>query len=321
MARAFDRTNKPEDEPYYQTGITTFGQPPATARKTGKTGTLAFQYQGGIGAYRRITGDGETPDEIIAAHRDAWRRDHPEHARFWGVALLQAVQAIQYPGQEFTAQCVAFQFDRGTGFLEVKLPSERRLTYPQAQLFEDEQRDTVSFTFLDASGSRTGRMYHERRGSGAFGGLLLENITQALCRDIFVEVMPRLEAAGYSIVAHTHDEYCCEVPEDFGSLDEFLALSASELGAGAAGRRQGPHLGSADRDTGAEGRSSNRHRQRDRQRRPLRKSAGDRHSDNRARACSISSFEGGGPASSSMNSVNSRGSASQISIDARSSVV
>jgi hypothetical protein len=57
-----------------------------------------------------------------------------------------------------------------------------------------------------------------------FGGLLLENITQAVCRDIFVEVMPRLEAAGYSIVAHTHDEYCCEVSEDLGSLDEFLAI-------------------------------------------------------------------------------------------------
>ena len=67
-------------------------------------------------------------------------------------------------------------------------------------------------------------MYHERRGSGAFGGLLLENITQGLCRDIFIEAMPRLEAAGYAITMHTHDEYCCEVPEDFGSLEEFLAL-------------------------------------------------------------------------------------------------
>jgi DNA polymerase len=222
--RTFDRTNKAEDEPYYRIGITTFAQPPATARKTGKTGALAFQYQGGIGAYRRITGDTETPNEIIAARRDGWRRDHPEHAGFWGLALLQAIQAIQYPGQEFTAKCVAFQFDRKTGFLEVTLPSRRRLTYPQAKLFEDEQRDTVSFTFLDASGSRTGRMYHERRGSGAFGGLLLENITQALCRDIFVEAMPRLEAAGYFLTMHTHDEYCCEVPEGFGSLDEFLAI-------------------------------------------------------------------------------------------------
>jgi putative DNA primase/helicase len=37
--------------------------------------------------------------------------------------------------------------------------------------------------------------------------------------------MPRLEAAGYPIVMHTHDEYVCEVPDGHGSLDEFLALA------------------------------------------------------------------------------------------------
>ena len=67
-------------------------------------------------------------------------------------------------------------------------------------------------------------MYHERRGSGVFGGLLLENFTQALCRDVFVEAMPRLERAGYLVTAHTHDEWSCETPKDFGSLDEFLAI-------------------------------------------------------------------------------------------------
>ena len=33
--------------------------------------------------------------------------------------------------------------------------------------------------------------------------------------------MLRLEAAGYHIVAHLHDEFICEVPDDFGSLEEF----------------------------------------------------------------------------------------------------
>ena len=67
-------------------------------------------------------------------------------------------------------------------------------------------------------------MYHEIKGSGAFGGLMLENICQALCRDIFVEGMLRLEAAGYSIVMHTHDDYVVEFPDDSGSLEEFVGL-------------------------------------------------------------------------------------------------
>jgi hypothetical protein len=175
--RTFDRSGRPEDEPYSITGRTTFGQPPETARKAGKTGELAFQYQGGVGAYRRITGDNTTSDEIIASRRDAWRYDHREHTQFWGLAILQAVQAVQYPGQDFSARCVNFRFDPKTKFLELTLPSGRKLFYPRAELIEDAEYGSVSFTFLDASGGGAGRMYHERRGGGAFGGLLLENIT------------------------------------------------------------------------------------------------------------------------------------------------
>jgi DNA polymerase bacteriophage-type len=222
--RTFDRSGRAEDDLYFITGTTTFHQPPETARKAGKTGELAFQYQGGVGAYRRITGDNTTSDEIIASRRDAWRYDHREHTQFWGLAIFQAVQAIQNPGQDFSARCVNFRFDPETKFLELTLPSKRKLFYPRAELIEDAEYGSVSFTFLDASGGGAGRMYHERRGGGAFGGLLLENITQAFCRDIFVAGMLRLEAAGYAVVMHTHDEYVCEVPDGFGSLEQFLTL-------------------------------------------------------------------------------------------------
>jgi DNA polymerase bacteriophage-type len=222
--RKFDRSGRPEDEPYYLTGLSTFAQSPATARKAGKTGSLAFQYQGGIGAYRRVTGDVTLAEEIVVARRDAWRADHPSYVQFWRLSVFQAVQAIRNSGMEFTANVITFKYDRATGFLEMWLPSGRCLTYPKTELLEDEQYGTTSFTFLDASGSKTGRMYHERRGSGAFGGLILENAVQALCRDIFVEAMPRLEAAGYPIVMHTHDDFVCEVPDGQGSLEEFLTI-------------------------------------------------------------------------------------------------
>jgi hypothetical protein len=45
-----------------------------------------------------------------------------------------------------------------------------------------------------------------------------------LCRDIFVEAMLRLEAAGYRPVAHLHDEFICEVPDGFGSIEEFRSI-------------------------------------------------------------------------------------------------
>ena len=67
--------------------------------------------------------------------------------------------------------------------------------------------------------------YHILKGGrGVFGGLIAENATQALCRDIFVDALLRLEAAGYRPVAHLHDEFVCEVPDGFGSIEEFRAI-------------------------------------------------------------------------------------------------
>jgi hypothetical protein len=54
--------------------------------------------------------------------------------------------------------------------------------------------------------------------------LWAENIVQAIARDIFVDACRRLESRGYPVVAHLHDEVVVEIPEDFGSLEEFLQI-------------------------------------------------------------------------------------------------
>ena len=56
------------------------------------------------------------------------------------------------------------------------------------------------------------------------GGVWTENIVQAISRDLLAEAMQRVEAPGYSIVLHVHDELVAEVPEGFGSTDEFTHL-------------------------------------------------------------------------------------------------
>ena len=57
----------------------------------------------------------------------------------------------------------------------------------------------------------------------SYGPKFVENIVQATARDILVEAMRRLEAAGYRIVMHVHDEAVIEAPAD-SSLEDICAI-------------------------------------------------------------------------------------------------
>ena len=92
--------------------------------------------------------------------------------------------------------------------------------------------------------SQKGRWGENRHGHGAYGGTWTENAVQAIARDLFVEAMQRLEAAGYGIVLHAHDEAVAEVPDDFGSVEEFLRIFTA-LPAWARACRSRPRRGSA----------------------------------------------------------------------------
>lgn len=191
-------------------------------RQVGKVMELALGYQGGVGAFQkmaavyRVTVSDERADEL----KVAWREAHPNIVECWYDLENAAKAAIQNRGKVFTAGPVAFRV--AGSFMFMRLPSGRSICYPYPCIVEKAvpwggTRPTVSYKGLDS---------YTRQWTDCFahGGLLFNNVVQGIARDIEAEAMMRVEEAGYWNVLSVHDEVVSEVPEDFGSVEEFERL-------------------------------------------------------------------------------------------------
>jgi DNA polymerase len=215
----FDRTGDPKDEPYYINGRNC-GLPEDVARGIGKIADLAFGYQGSVGAWRKLAPDDDnSTDAEIARYRDAWRRAHQFTTGFWSGVNRKMVDAVSNPGTVIKYKRLTITCDGS--FLRVTLPSGRALSYPFPRLDMDKYKHEA-VTFKDNAG---GKWVDCCYGRGcAYGGLWTENIVQAISRDLLAAAMQRVEAAGYKIALHVHDEIVAEAPEGFGSVEEFTKL-------------------------------------------------------------------------------------------------
>jgi DNA polymerase bacteriophage-type len=221
--RRFDATRDPRDEPYCITACKIFGKPAGTYTKgsaergVGKTCDLAFGYMGSLNAWRKFEPDRFTDDEVKQFNRE-WRAAHPEIKQFWYQIDRAAYDATHERGRVVVCGRVAFKCV-GT-FLHLKLPSGRKLSYPLPRIeIEDERHQAVVF-----ADNAAGQFKDCRHGNGAYGGLWTENVVSGIARDFLADAMLRIEATGYPIVLHVHDEIVAEVPAGFGSTDEFTRL-------------------------------------------------------------------------------------------------
>lgn len=256
----------------------TFGVDPASVtkkqRQVGKVLELAMGYQGGVGAFVTFARGYGVDLEPLADHiflampravveeatgsyewyvklglntqglsrkvwiaceciKTAWRNAHPAITRFWS-AVDSAVRDVICGTVNYkTAGRVTFS--KTAGYLVVDLPSGRRLCYPAARMPQGEEK--ASFCY-----------YGQFQASKNWGfirtypGKIVENITQAVARDVLGANMASVENAGYKIVLSVHDELITETADrpEFtaGQLSALMATPpawASDLPLAAAG--------------------------------------------------------------------------------------
>ena len=176
-------------------------------RAKGKVAELACGYQGGIGAMKRMDRGGSIPEEELQAVVDAWRAANPKIPKLWRTCEAAAKTAIREHRTVRINHGIAFSYINGNLF--IKLPSGRKLCYWDTRLKLDPRdgREHIVYMGVNQETKRWGE-------TETYGGKLVENIVQATARDCLAVAMTRVDAAGYTIVMHVHDEMIADVPID-----------------------------------------------------------------------------------------------------------
>lgn len=232
-------------------------------RKKGKIGELGFGYQGFLGAAKQFGMPGT--DEEIKADILAWRAASPNIEWFWGGQTKGKAQTIranvarnsghnppwvdkwdkspEYFGVEGAAVSavlspnVEFHVTRMGGertgisyqvignVLYCKLRSGRRIAYHRPTLYQSERGGYGLSYWGYNTNPKNGPMGWICIDT--WGGRLVENIVQATANDILRYASINLEGAHYPLVLHIYDEIVCEIPEGWGSLEEFERVMAT----------------------------------------------------------------------------------------------
>ena len=171
-------------------------------RQKGKVAELACGYGGGVNALKAFGADkmGLTDAEMQDIVTQ-WRLASPTIPRLWREVEKAAKRALENPGRTFGIPC-GVKYHRDADALRCKLPSGRILTYWGARL------EDGGIVFMGQN--QTTRKWEK---TDTWGGKLVENIVQAVARDCLAMAMVRLDAAGWRIVFHVHDEVVIEAPE------------------------------------------------------------------------------------------------------------
>jgi DNA polymerase len=196
-------------------------------RQAGKVTILGCGYQMGADRFRQTycrhmgheEGTRFANDVVYNHYRKDWA---PEVPSLWRGLEEAAREAMLEPGSTVAAiksrrgwldrsrdYKISYRLDTVAGLpcLVCTLPSGKSIYYQNARVSTDK---------VDRWGNSVWTYWAYRRGQwreiDPYGGQLTENVVQALARELLVDAMFRLEARGYPIVMHCHDEIVVEHP-------------------------------------------------------------------------------------------------------------
>lgn len=159
----------------------------------------------------------DTPDSEVKAIVTDWRKASPNIVRWWYSMENAAKRCVKkHTTQIDEVGGIEYSFERGNLFM--RLPSGRKLCYVNASIGTNRFGNE---SIVYAGTNQTTKSWSTLE---TYGGKLVENCVQATARDILRDAMLRMDAAGFDIRMHVHDEVVVNEPTDGRSLDELIEL-------------------------------------------------------------------------------------------------
>ncbi|MDD4297489.1 MAG: DNA polymerase, partial [Ruminiclostridium sp.] len=184
-------------------------------RQKGKISELALGYGGSVGALKAMgalsTG---LQEEELRPLVNAWREANPNIVKLWWDVDKAAMTAVKLKTKTET-HGICFKYQ--SGMLFITLPSGRNLVYVKPSIGVNQfGSDAVTYEGVGSTKK------WERIES--YGPKFVENIVQAISRDILTDAMMRLNSYGYQIVMHVHDEVVIEVPIGVSTVEKICQI-------------------------------------------------------------------------------------------------
>jgi DNA polymerase len=199
--------------------------------QAGKAAELGCGYQMGAKKFVKAAWDVyqvKVTEEQAKVAVDAYRSSHPRVVDLWWETNRACIDAVGEPGvwKIFGARKNLKAIKLGA-YLYIVLPSGRPLCYAAPKVVMEpppwggEDRPSLHYWGVDGYSKQWGEFR-------TYGGHLVENIVQAVARDLIADALLRLDGnTPYIPLFSVHDEAICEVKQGEGSIKEFEEIMAA----------------------------------------------------------------------------------------------
>lgn len=192
-------------------------------RQKGKIATLALGYGGGVNALKAFGADKMgMKNEEMAQTVDLWRKANPRIVSMWKSLETAMKKCIVHKATTVDkVGGVRFRWEKGIVWM--RLPSGREMAYYGAEYGESRFKNGMTLSYLGINSKKNFTRIE------TWGGRVFENLVQATARDCLRDTMLRLDADGWDIRGHIHDEVICSEPINGRGVEEMCEVFARPI--------------------------------------------------------------------------------------------